>query len=90
MVCGERFGNVKLLAGNLQSRIIFSSRIECCPVPSRNMTRSTLKWGSKSWVWVSELKKFKIVVRCLAWLQMKPVDSLNHLKLFINHNCLTK
>ena len=26
-------------------------------------------------------KKNKIVVRCLAWLQIKPVVSLNHLKL---------
>ena len=46
---------------NLQSRIIFSSRIECCPVPSWNMTRSTLKRGSKSWVWVSEVKKLKLL-----------------------------
>ena len=75
---------------NLKSRIIFSSRIECSPVPSRNMTKSTLKMGSKSWVLVSEVKWFKTVVRCLAWVQIKPVDSLNHLKLFTNHNCLTK
>ena len=44
---------------NLQSKIIFSSRIECRPVPSWNMTRSTLKRGSKSWAWVSEVKKKK-------------------------------
>ena len=34
----------------------FSSRIECRPVPSWNMTRSTLKRGSKSWVWVNDVK----------------------------------
>ena len=67
---------------NLQSRIIFSSRIECRPVPNWNMNRSTLKRGSNSCVLVSEVKKIKIVVRCLAWLQIKPVDTLNHL------NCL--
>ena len=74
----------------LQSKIIFSSWIECCPVPSLNMAGSTFKRGSKSWVWVSEVNKFKIIVRCLAWQQIKVVKSLNHLKLFQNHNCLTK
>ena len=33
-------------------------------------------------------KKIKIVVWCLAWEQIKAVDSLNHLKLFKNHECL--
>ena len=75
---------------NLQPIIIFSSRIECSPVPSRNMTRSTLKGWSKSWVWVSEVKKNKIDVWCLAWQQIKDVDSLNHPKLLTNHNCLIK
>ena len=32
---------------NLQSKIIFPSRIECRPVPSWNMTRSTFKKGVK-------------------------------------------
>ena len=75
---------------NLQPKIIFSSRIECRPVPSWNMTRSTLKRGQRSWVWVNEVKKIKIAVWCLFWQQIKAVDSLNHLKLFKNHECLRK
>ena len=59
-------------------------------MPSQNMIRSTFKGGSKSWVWVSEVKRIKIVVGHLAWQQIKAVDSLNHLELFTNHNCLTK
>ena len=35
-------------------------------------------------------KKIENVLGCLAWPQIKAVDSLNHLKLFTNHNCLTK
>ena len=69
---------------NLQPKIIFTSRIECCPVPSWNMTRSILKRGSESWGWVNVVKKIKIVVWCLFWQQIKAVDSLNHLKLFKN------
>ena len=65
---------------NLQSKISLSSRIECRPVPSRNMTRSILKKESKSWVRVSELKKNKIVVRCLAWQQIK-AENYNEISL---------
>ena len=35
-------------------------------------------------------KKTKIVVWCLSWQQIKAVDSLNHLKLFRNHECVQK
>ena len=73
---------------NLQPKIIFSSRIECCPVPSWNMTRSTLKMGSKVMGIGQWRKNIKIVVWCLSWQQIKAVDSLNHLKLFKNHECL--
>ena len=75
---------------NLQPKIIFSSRIECRPVPSWNMTISTLKSGSKVMGLGQWGKKIKIVVWCLVWQQIKSVDSLNHLKLFKNHECLTK
>ena len=73
---------------NLQPKIIFLSQIECCPVPRWNMTRSTKKRGQRSWVWVNEVKKIKIVVWCLYWQQIKAVDSLKHLKLFKNHESL--
>ena len=73
---------------NLQPKIIFSSRIECRPVPSWNMSRSTLKRGSKVTGLDQWRKKIKIVVWCLSWQQIKAVDSLNHLKLFKNHECL--
>ena len=33
-------------------------------------------------------KIIKIVVWCLSWKQIKAVDSLNHLKLLKNHECL--
>ena len=75
---------------NLQPKIIFSSRIECRPVPSWNMTRSTLKRGSKVMGLGQWDKEIKIVVWCLPWQQIKVVDSLNHLKLFKNHECLKK
>ena len=73
---------------NLQPKIICSSRIECRPVPSWNMTISTLKRGSK----VMGLGQWgkKNVVWCLSWQQIKAVDFLNHLKLFKNHECLKK
>ena len=75
---------------NLQPKIIFSSRIECRLVPSWNMSRSTLKRGSKVMGLGQWRKKIKIVVWCLSWQQIKAVDSLNHLKLFKNHECLKK
>ena len=75
---------------NLQPKTIFSSRIECHPVPSWNMTRSTLIRGQRSWFWVNDVKKIKIAVWCLSWQQIKAVDSLNHLKLFTNNECLNK
>ena len=75
---------------NLQPKIIFSSRIQCHPVPSWIMTRGTLKWGSKVMGLGQWGKKVKIVVWCLSWQQIKAVDSLNYLKLFKNHECLKK
>ena len=73
---------------NLQPKIIFSSRIECRPVPNWNMTRSTLKRGSKV-MGLGQWDK-KNVEWCLFWQQIKAVDSLNDLKLFKNHECLKK
>ena len=75
---------------NLQPKIIFSNRIECRPVPSWNMTRSTLKRGSKVMGLGQWGKKIKNVVWWFFWQQIKAVDSLNHLKLFKNHECLKK
>ena len=75
---------------NLQPKIIFSSRIECCPVPSWNMTRCTLKKGSKVMGLGQWPKMIKSVVWCLSWQQIKAVDSLNYLKLFKNHECPKK
>ena len=75
---------------NLQLIIIFSSRIECCPVPSWNMTGSSLKRGSKVMGLSRWGTKFKIIVWCLSWQQIKAMDSLNHLKLFEKHECLKK
>ena len=75
---------------NLQPKIIFSSRIECSPVPSWNMSRSTLKRWSKVIGLGQWGRKIKIIVWCFSWQQIKAVDSLNHLKLFRNHECLKK
>ena len=75
---------------NLQPKIFFSCRIECCPVPSWNMTRSTLKMGSKVMGLGQWRKKIKIFVWCLSWQQIKAVDSPNQLKLFKDHECLKK
>ena len=74
---------------NLQPKIIFSTWIECHPVPSWNMSRSSLERGSKVMGLGQWGKKIKIVVWC-TWQQIKAVDSLNHLKLFKNHECLKK
>ena len=76
---------------NLQPKIIVSSRIECRPVPSWNMTRSTPKIRSK----VVDLGQWgknnkNCCMMFLYWQQVKVVDSLNHLKLFKNHECLKK
>ena len=75
---------------NLQPKIFFSSQIECRLVPSPNMTRSTLKRSEIMGLGQWGKEKIKIFIGCLAWQQIKAVDSLNHLKLFTNHNCLTK
>ena len=75
---------------NLQPRIIFSSRIECCPVPSWNMTISSLKRGSKVMGLGQWGKKNKNCCMMFILHQIKAVDSLNHLKLFKNHECLKK
>ena len=74
----------------LQHILIFSSRIECCLVPSWDMTGSTLKRGSKVMGLGRWVKKFKIIVWCLSWQQIKAVDSMNHLKSFKNHECLKR
>ena len=50
-------------------------------MPSWNMTKSTLKRGSKVMGLGQWGKNFKIVVWCLIWQQIKAVDSLDHLKL---------
>ena len=44
---------------DLQPIPILSTWTECRLVPSRNMARSTLKRGQRSWVWVNEVKKLK-------------------------------
>ena len=56
---------------NLQPKIIFWSRIECRPVPSWNMTRSTIKMGSKVTGLGHWGKKTNIVVCCSSWQQIK-------------------
>ena len=76
---------------NLQPKIVFSNRIECRPVPSWNVTRSTPKMGSKVMglgQWGKNNKNCCMMF--LYWQQVKVVDSLNHLKLFKNHECLKK
>ena len=75
---------------NWQPKIIFSSQIECRLLPSWNIARSTLKRGSKVMGLSHWGKKTEIVVWCLSWQQNKAVYSLNHLKLFKNHECLKK
>ena len=72
---------------DLQSKIIFQAGLNAAQLKydQKYLKKGVQVMGPGQWG-----KKIEIVVRCLALLQIKPVDSLNHLKLFTNHNCLTK
>ena len=75
---------------NLQPKIIFFKPDWMPPGAKLKYDQKYLKNRVKVMGLGQWGKKYEIVVGCLAWLQIKAVDSLNHLKLFTNQNCLTK
>ena len=75
---------------NLQPKMIFSSRIECRPVPSWNMTRSTPKMGSKVMGLGQWGKNNKNCCMMFILAASQNCGFPEPLKLFKNHDCLKK